>query len=205
MLEKTLRTIALPTLIASALALFAIAPATAYADDDTSQSQEQLNALVQQMNDAAQNTSAARQYAQWQDFNSGLSSSLLDECSNLASQANAAKLVDLALSLEGSPYAYGGTTPRGFDCSGFTRYCYKNALGIDLPRTAAGQASLGKSVSMDELQPGDLLFWGSGSGIYHVGIYLENDTYIHAAGSGKGVRVQTMDYYRPTSAKRLSI
>lgn len=56
---------------------------------------------------------------------------------------------------------------------------------------------------MDELQPGDLLFWGSGSGVYHVGIYVEDGTYIHAAGSGKGVRVQSMEYFHPTFAKRV--
>ncbi len=58
----------------------------------------------------------------------------------------------------GVPYVYGGTTPSGFDCSGFTRWVYEHALGIDLPRTAAEQSALGKSVSMDELKPGDLLY-----------------------------------------------
>ena len=128
---------------------------------------------------------------------------VLDNCDTLAQQANATLLLGQAMSLKGSPYAYGGTTPRGFDCSGFTQYCFRNALGIELPRTAAGQAALGESVSMDELQPGDLLFWGSGSGVYHVGIYVEDGTYIHAAGTGKGVRVQTMDYFHPTFAKRI--
>lgn len=129
--------------------------------------------------------------------------SVLDNCDTLAQQANTTLLLGQAMSLEGSPYAYGGTTPRGFDCSGFTQYCFRTALGIDLPRTAAGQAALGESISMDELQPGDLLFWGSGSGVYHVGIYVEDGTYIHAAGAGKGVRVQTMDYFHPSFAKRI--
>lgn len=112
-------------------------------------------------------------------------------------------LTATALSFEGTPYSYGGTTPRGFDCSGFVLYCMREALGIDMPRTAAAQSALGERVAMDELQKGDLLFWGSGSGVYHVGIYLDDNTYIHAAGRGKGVCVQTFDYFAPSFAKRV--
>lgn len=108
-----------------------------------------------------------------------------------------------ALSHQGAPYAYGGTTPRGFDCSGFTFYVFRTALGVELPRTAAAQSGVGESVSLDSLQPGDLLFWGRGSGVYHVAVYVGDGSYVHAAGRGKGVRVQTMDYFRPTFAKRL--
>lgn len=112
-------------------------------------------------------------------------------------------LTSTALSFEGTPYSYGGTTPRGFDCSGFVLYCMREALGVEMPRTAAAQSSVGERVPMDALERGDLLFWGSGSGVYHVGIYLEDNTYIHAAGSGKGVRVQSFDYFCPTFAKRV--
>ena len=59
----------------------------------------------------------------------------------------------------GVPYSYGGTTPSGFDCSGFTRWVFSHALGRELPRTAAEQSALGVGVSLDELVPGDLLFW----------------------------------------------
>lgn len=112
-------------------------------------------------------------------------------------------LLDEALTHVGAPYVYGGTTPSGFDCSGFTSYVFRTALGIELPRTASSQAGLGYEVAMDSLEPGDLLFWGRGSGIYHVGIYVGDGSYVHAAGSGKGVRVQTMDYFHPTFAQRV--
>ncbi len=112
-------------------------------------------------------------------------------------------LLDEALTHVGAPYVYGGTTPSGFDCSGFTSYVFRTALGIELPRTAGSQAGLGYEVAMDSLEPGDLLFWGRGSGIYHVGIYVGDGSYVHAAGSGKGVRVQTMDYFHPTFAQRV--
>ena len=103
----------------------------------------------------------------------------------------------------GVPYVYGGTTPSGFDCSGFTRWVYEHALGRSLPRTAAEQSALGKSVSMDSLVAGDLLFWGSGSGVYHVGVYVGDGEYIHAStGSGK-VKISNFDHHAPSFAKRL--
>lgn len=112
-------------------------------------------------------------------------------------------VVDAGMDLRGVPYVYGGTTPSGFDCSGFTRWVYDQALGIDLPRTAAEQSALGESVSMDALLPGDLLFWGSGSGVYHVAIYAGDGEYLHASsGKGRVVR-QTMEYFVPDFARRL--
>lgn len=113
------------------------------------------------------------------------------------------KLLEEAMSHEGAPYVYGGTTPSGFDCSGFVLYCFRTALGMDLPRTAAAQSGLGTSVPMDSLERGDLLFWGSGGGVYHVGIYVGDGSYIHAAGDGQGVCVDTMTYFTPSFAKRL--
>ena len=103
----------------------------------------------------------------------------------------------------GVPYSYGGTTPSGFDCSGFTRWVFSHALGRELPRTAAEQSALGTGVSLDELVPGDLLFWGSGSGVYHVGIYAGDGEYIHASTGGGRVMRATFDYFAPDFAKRV--
>lgn len=186
MLVQKLRATALPTLLGLAVALLIMMPSVAFADNEASATESSTE--VSEFNAAVQPE---------------ISNAILDASSSLVQQAKVSNLLDTALSLEGSPYSYGGTTPRGFDCSGFTRYCFDKALGMELPRTAAGQAALGESVSMDELQPGDLLFWGSGSGVYHVGIYVEDGTYIHAAGSGNGVRVQSMEYFHPSFAKRV--
>lgn len=187
-----MRKIALPTLAGVAVAVVLMMPGMAFADNEP---QTPEGSTSEPQTELVSETLISDQ--------TELHSTILNTCEAFAQQANANNLVNMALSLKGSPYAYGGTTPRGFDCSGFTQYCFRNALGIELPRTAAAQASLGESVSMDELQPGDLLFWGSGSGIYHVGIYVEDGTYIHAAGSGKGVRIQSMEYFHPTFAKRV--
>lgn len=112
-------------------------------------------------------------------------------------------LLDLAIAQLGVPYVFGGTTPSGFDCSGFTQYVFKEALDIELPRTADAQYAMGEAVSLNELQAGDLVFWGSGKGIYHVGIYIGDGQYIHAGNRSRSICIQSMSAYSPSCAKRI--
>lgn len=95
----------------------------------------------------------------------------------------------------GCKYVYGGTSPSGFDCSGFTSYVYK-LHGVSLNRTAAGQYSNGTAVNRSDLQPGDLIMFGK-SGINHVGIYIGGGRIIHAANASRGVTTDTINsgYY----------
>ena len=104
------------------------------------------------------------------------------------------EIVTYAKQYLGYKYVYGGTTPNGFDCSGFTQYVYKH-FGITLNRTAAAQYSNGKSVS--NLQAGDLVMFGK-SGINHVGIYIGGNSFVHAANKKSGVRIDTLSsgYYK---------
>lgn len=88
----------------------------------------------------------------------------------------------------GVPYAYGGTGPRGFDCSGFAQYVYA-AFGYNLPRTAAEQASAGVKVSQSELMPGDLVFFNTEGYISHVGIYKGGGAFIHSPKPGQTVKI----------------
>lgn len=107
-------------------------------------------------------------------------------------------VVATAQSLVGSRYTYGGSSPStGFDCSGFTSYVYAQ-YGVKLNRTASGQLGNGVAVSKAELQPGDLVMFGSSAGsVYHVGIYVGNGQMIHAANSNRGVVYDTINsgYY----------
>ncbi|WP_134703693.1 S-layer homology domain-containing protein [Ammoniphilus sp. YIM 78166] len=98
-------------------------------------------------------------------------------------------------SVLGVPYKFGGTTPKGFDCSGFTSYVY-GQLGVDLPRDSRSQFGVGTSVSMSEMEKGDLIFFDTGSGVIsHVSIYLGNDKIAHATSTGKNTRIDDIDWY----------
>ena len=118
--------------------------------------------------------------------------------------SSAAAIVALAKAQVGKNYVWGGTTPAGFDCSGLTQYVYNNAAGIDISRTTYTQVNQGKAVSLNNLQPGDLLFWGSASAPYHVGIYVGNGQYVHAATPSEGVKMQALSgYFYPSTARRI--
>jgi len=102
-----------------------------------------------------------------------------------------ARLIAAARALLGVPYAYGGASRSGFDCSGFTMYVYQR-LGIALPHGATAQAGFGHAVSLRRLQPGDLVFWG-GSGYYsHVALYAGRGRIIAAPHSGEVVQYQPL-------------
>lgn len=110
----------------------------------------------------------------------------------------------LAKKQVGKRYVNGATGPSAFDCSGLAQYVYKKAAKKTLPRTTYGQVTKGKKVSLSHLKKGDLLFWGSASAPYHVGIYVGNGQYVHAATPSQGVRKQAISaYFYPSAAKRV--
>lgn len=105
-----------------------------------------------------------------------------------------AKLYEEAEKLLGIPYRPGGAGSRGTDCSGLTRQIYANLFGINIPHNSRDQNRLPflKDVSSDELQPGDLIFWGpSKKRINHVGIYLDDGKFLHAS-RGSGVTISSL-------------
>ncbi len=108
-----------------------------------------------------------------------------------------------AISLVGKPYRYGGADLQGFDCSGMVYFIHQ-ALGIEVPRTAADQQRAAMSVNKATLRPGDLLFFRitSSKRISHVGIYVGENRFVHAPQSGKLIELRTLNdqYYGPRLA-----
>ena len=106
--------------------------------------------------------------------------------------AQASQIIATAKKYIGVPYLWGGSTPSGFDCSGYVQYVY-NAHGIKLPRVSRDQYTVGVAVSKSNLKPGDLVFFNtSGSGVSHLGIYMGNGQFIHASTS-KGVIIAELN------------
>jgi cell wall-associated NlpC family hydrolase len=111
-------------------------------------------------------------------------------------------VVGIAMQYLGIPYVYGGSTPSGFDCSGFVMYVFAQ-VGISLPHNAAAQYGYGMPVSRDQLQPGDLVFF---NGLGHVGIYIGGGQFIHSPHTGDVVKISSISgWYSSTwvGAKRL--
>ncbi|AVH96067.1 glycoside hydrolase [Streptomyces cinereoruber] len=119
-----------------------------------------------------------------------------------APTGSAASIVAFARAQVGDSYVTGGTGPNSWDCSGLVQAAYR-AAGIDLPRISYQQSSMGSSVSLSNLQPGDILYWGSRSGSYHVAIYVGGGKYVGAQNSSTGVVERSLDWDPPSGAVRI--
>jgi cell wall-associated NlpC family hydrolase len=95
---------------------------------------------------------------------------------------------------KGTRHRLGGTGSKGIDCSGFIKAVYRDAFNINLPRTTTAQVRQGKSVSFNELQPGDLVFFKPPDYPRHVGIFLSRSQFVHASKT-KGVTISKIDAY----------
>lgn len=119
------------------------------------------------------------------------------------SNASRDAVVAYAKTFVGCPYVYGGNSlSGGTDCSGFTRGVYAK-FGISLPRTSRAQASAGRTISVGELQPGDLIFYANGGSIYHVAIYIGGGQIVHAIDESQGIGITGLNTGRVYTAVSL--
>lgn len=128
---------------------------------------------------------------------SKLAASVLERTSSKQSQ-----VVNEVLKYLGVPYLWGGTTPAGFDCSGLMQYAYR-AVGISISRVTYTQEYEGTEVSLNALEPGDLLFYGTRGSTHHVAMYIGNGQMVHAPQPGDVVKVIEMKYFMPSFARRI--
>lgn len=111
-----------------------------------------------------------------------------------------ATAASIAAAQVGSGYAWGGSAPGGFDCSGLTYYAYRQA-GMSIPRTAGGQGSIGSPVSYGNMQPGDLIVWNNGQ---HVSIYTGGGMMVHATNPSTGVISSSVSYWQGNSGQHIT-
>ncbi|MCI9164361.1 MAG: C40 family peptidase [Lachnospiraceae bacterium] len=117
-----------------------------------------------------------------------------------AAQAAEARknVVSYALQFVGGPYRAGGNDPHtGVDCSGFVKYVMQNGAGIGMNRSSVTQATQGRAISANQMQPGDLIFYGSGSHINHVAMYIGNGQIVHASTYRTGIKISDWNYRAP--------
>lgn len=109
------------------------------------------------------------------------------------------KIADFALSKQGSPYVWGAAGPNAFDCSGLTTWAYSQ-VGKSIPRTSGAQAASGTPVSLNALQPGDIISYYAGAS--HVAIYIGDNKVVQALNEGQPVQVNDLNYMPVNSAVR---
>lgn len=123
---------------------------------------------------------------------------LRQEAQVAANSSKRKQLVDYAMQFVGGRYRAGGNDPStGVDCSGFTRYVLQNGAGVSMNRSSGGQASQGIAVSAEQIQPGDLVFYGNGKRINHVALYIGEGRVVHASSERTGITVSQWTYRSP--------
>ncbi|MDQ0405631.1 C40 family peptidase [Streptomyces sp. NPDC048232] len=132
----------------------------------------------------------------------GTSSSSDSGTSTSTATGSAAAVVAFAQAQVGKAYVSGATGPSAYDCSGLVQAAFKQ-VGVSLPRVSQDQSTAGTQVGLDNLQPGDILYWGGAGSAYHVGIYVGDGMFVGAQNSSTGVVQKTLDYDPPSGAVRV--
>ncbi|MGW2043661.1 C40 family peptidase [Streptomyces sp. NPDC001858] len=137
-----------------------------------------------------------------------LSTSASDNSSSSSSTStsnatgSAAAVIAFVKAQIGDAYVSGGTGPNSWDCSGLMQTAFKQ-VGVDLPRVSQDQSTFGTQVSLDNLQPGDILYWGSAGSAYHVAVYVGDGMFVGAQNPSTGVAEKPLSYDPPTGAVRV--
>ncbi|MBQ6819829.1 MAG: C40 family peptidase [Clostridium sp.] len=159
--------------------------------------EEQRIKVEEEQNEASRNGESLNNDS---TLNSNTSNSEDSNSSTSITKLSSYDIVAYASKFQGVPYVWGGTTPKGFDCSGLVQYCYAQ-FGYNLPRVSQDQQNYGTDVSLSDLKTGDLVFWGRPA--THVAFYIDGGYILHAPYTGEVVRIQKVNLSNITSAKRI--
>lgn len=178
------------TLVATVLSM--TTPMAAFADvTDTAQVSAviEVNAFDLNTEEAVEDT---------QELTEEETAAAVAEQQQLKNQNVRQDLVQYALQFVGGRYRAGGNDPNtGADCSGFVRYVMQNGAGVSMNRSSTAQSSQGVQISAGQMQPGDLLFYGSGSRINHVAMYIGDGQVVHASTYSTGIKTSPWNYRTP--------
>ncbi|CQR62532.1 C40 family peptidase [Streptomyces leeuwenhoekii] len=122
--------------------------------------------------------------------------------STSTASGSAAAVVSFVQAQVGDAYVSGGTGPNSWDCSGLVQAAFRQ-VGIDLPRVSQAQSTAGTQVSLSNLQPGDILYWGGAGSAYHVGVYVGDGMFVGAQNPSTGVALKSLSYDPPSGAVRV--
>ncbi|MEU9469535.1 C40 family peptidase [Streptomyces avermitilis] len=145
---------------------------------------------------------AASRSAERATLSASASASTSASTSTSTATGSAATVIAFVKAQIGDAYVSGGTGPNSWDCSGLVQAAFKQ-VGVSLPRVSQDQSTAGTQVSLSNLQPGDILYWGGAGSAYHVGVYVGDGMFVGAQNPSTGVVEKPLSYDPPTGAVRV--
>ncbi|MCP9210148.1 C40 family peptidase [Streptomyces sp. HD1123-B1] len=177
--------------------------AAAHAKAEAKKAKAEADRKAKEAKEAARKAAAKRAAeAKAEKASRSAERSTLSTPSTSNATGNAATVISFLKAQLGKSYVLGTSGPTSYDCSGLTQAAFKQ-IGIDLPRVSQDQSTVGTQVSLDNLQPGDILYWGSSGSAYHVGVYIGDGKFIGAQNPSTGIVERPLDYDMPTGAVRV--
>lgn len=181
----------------------AAAKAAQQAEKDLAEAKKKAAEAKQKAEEEAARKAAAAQRASRSSERTTLSASVSADVSvGSSATGSAATVVDFVKAQVGKAYVSGATGPSAYDCSGLVQTAFKQ-VGIDLPRVSQDQSTAGTQVSLDNLQPGDILYWGGAGSAYHVAVYVGGGMFVGAQNPSTGVVERPLSYDPPSGAVRV--
>ncbi|MER5598853.1 C40 family peptidase [Streptomyces sp. NPDC002265] len=178
----------------------AAANAAKQAKADLAEAKQKAEAARKKAAETARKAAAER--ASRDSARDTLSASTATQASTSTATGSAAAVIAFVKAQIGDAYVSGGTGPNSWDCSGLVQAAFKQ-VGIDLPRVSQDQSVAGTQVSLSNLQPGDILYWGSAGSAYHVAVYVGDGMFVGAQNPSTGVVMKPLSYDPPSGAVRM--